>query len=73
MIDVQGLTRYYGEKRAISDVSFNVQEGEIVGLLGPNAAGKTTTMRILTCYMPPTSGTANGWGSSSSGLWGCGT
>lgn len=58
MIDVQGLTRYYGEKRAISDVSFNVQEGEIVGLLGPNAAGKTTTMRILTCYMPPTSGTA---------------
>jgi ABC-2 type transport system ATP-binding protein len=58
LIDVQGLTRYYGEKRAISDVSFNVQEGEIVGLLGPNAAGKTTTMRILTCYMPPTSGTA---------------
>lgn len=58
MIDVQGLTRYYGEKRAISDVTFHVNKGEILGLLGPNAAGKTTTMRILTCYMPPTSGTA---------------
>jgi len=58
LIDVQGLTRYYGEKRAISDVTFHVNKGEILGLLGPNAAGKTTTMRILTCYMPPTSGTA---------------
>ncbi len=58
MIDVQGLTRYYGEKRAISDVTFHVNKGEILGLLGPNAAGKTTTMRILTCYMPPTSGSA---------------
>lgn len=58
MIDVEGLTRYYGEKRAISDVAFHVKEGEILGMLGPNAAGKTTTMRILTCYMPPTSGKA---------------
>ncbi len=58
MINVEGLTRYYGEKRAISDVTFRVNKGEILGLLGPNAAGKTTTMRILTCYMPPTSGTA---------------
>ncbi len=58
MIDVKGLTRYYGEKRAISDVTFHVNKGEVVGLLGPNAAGKTTTMRILTCYMPPTSGSA---------------
>jgi ABC-2 type transport system ATP-binding protein len=58
VINVEGLTRYYGEKRAISDVTFNVKKGEILGLLGPNAAGKTTTMRILTCYMPPTSGTA---------------
>ncbi|MEJ2543055.1 MAG: ATP-binding cassette domain-containing protein [Calditrichaceae bacterium] len=58
MIDVEGLTRYYGEKRAISDVSFHVKEGEILGMLGPNAAGKTTTMRILTCFMPPTSGKA---------------
>lgn len=58
MIHVEGLTRYYGEKRAISDVSFDVNEGEILGMLGPNAAGKTTTMRILTCFMPATSGTA---------------
>lgn len=58
MIDVEGLTRYYGDKRAISDVSFHVKEGEILGMLGPNAAGKTTTLRILTCFMPPTSGNA---------------
>jgi len=58
LIDVEGLTRFYGEKRAISDVSFHVKKGEILGMLGPNAAGKTTTMRILTCFMPPTSGKA---------------
>jgi ABC-2 type transport system ATP-binding protein len=58
VIEVNDLTRYYGPKCAISNVSFKVKKGEILGLLGPNAAGKTTTMRILTCYMPPTSGTA---------------
>ncbi len=58
MIEVQGLTRYYGDKRAIHNVSFEVKKGEILGLLGPNAAGKTTTMKILTCYMPPNSGSA---------------
>lgn len=58
MIQVEGLTRYYGQKRAISDVTFGVNKGEILGLLGPNAAGKTTTMRILTCFMPPSSGKA---------------
>ncbi len=58
MIEVKNLTRYYGEKRAIHNVTFNVQKGEVLGLLGPNAAGKTTTMRILTCYMPPSSGEA---------------
>jgi len=58
LIHVEGLTRFYGEKRAISDITFHVNKGEILGLLGPNAAGKTTTMRILTCYMPPTSGKA---------------
>jgi ABC-2 type transport system ATP-binding protein len=58
VIEVNDLTRYYGQKPAISNVTFKVQKGEILGLLGPNAAGKTTTMRILTCYMPPTSGTA---------------
>jgi len=58
VIEVKELTRYYGPKQAISNISFKVNKGEIVGLLGPNAAGKTTTMRILTCYMPPTSGSA---------------
>jgi ABC-2 type transport system ATP-binding protein len=58
VIEVNDLTRYYGQKRAISNVSFKVKKGEILGMLGPNAAGKTTTMRILTCYMPPTAGTA---------------
>ncbi|MDH5541667.1 MAG: ABC transporter ATP-binding protein [Nitrospinota bacterium] len=58
MIEVEKLTKTYGEARGINDVSFNVEKGEIVGFLGPNGAGKTTTMRILTCFMPATSGTA---------------
>ena len=58
MIDVEGLTKFYGAFPAIQDLSFSVRPGEIVGLLGPNGAGKTTTMRILAGYMPPTSGTA---------------
>ncbi len=58
MIDVEHLTKYYGQRAAVRDVSFNVGKGEIVGLLGPNGAGKTTTMRILTGYLPATSGKA---------------
>ena len=58
MIQVIGLTKDYGQRRAISDLNFEVAKGEIVGFLGPNGAGKTTTMRILTGYMPPTSGNA---------------
>ena len=58
MIEVENLTKYYGEFLAISNVSFTVSKGETVGFLGPNGAGKTTTMRILTSFMPPTSGTA---------------
>lgn len=58
MIEVENLTKRYGDFTAIKGVSFNVDEGEVVGFLGPNAAGKTTTMRILTCFMPPTDGTA---------------
>jgi ABC-2 type transport system ATP-binding protein len=59
LIEVKNLTKYYGPKPALQDVSFEVQKGEILGFLGPNAAGKTTAMRILTCYMPATSGTAS--------------
>ena len=58
MIQAQNLTKYYGDLAAIQEVNFTVNKGEVVGFLGPNAAGKTTTMRILTGYMPPTSGTA---------------
>jgi len=58
MIEVERLTKYYGEVRGIEDISFKVGKGEIVGFLGPNGSGKTTTMRILTCYMPATSGKA---------------
>ncbi len=58
MIEARGLTKYYGNFPAIENVSFTVQKGEVVGFLGPNASGKTTTMRILTGFMPPTSGNA---------------
>ncbi len=58
MIEIQNLTKLYGEIRAVDDVSFNVNKGEILGFLGPNGAGKTTTMNILTGYIPSTSGTA---------------
>jgi ABC-2 type transport system ATP-binding protein len=58
MVEVRGLTKYYGDFRAIQDVSFTAQRGEILGLLGPNGAGKTTTMRIVTGFMPATEGTA---------------
>lgn len=58
MIEAEGLTKFYGPRRAIGNVSFEIEKGEVVGFLGPNGAGKSTTIRILTCYMPPTSGTA---------------
>jgi ABC-2 type transport system ATP-binding protein len=57
MIRVSDLTKIYGRTEAIRDVSFHVEKGEILGLLGPNGSGKTTTMRILTCHTPPTRGT----------------
>jgi len=58
MIEVQELTKFYGNKAAINSLSFSVEQGEVVGFLGPNGAGKTTTMRVLSCFMPPTSGSA---------------
>jgi len=57
MIRVEGLTKDYGFRRAIENLTFDANQGEILGFLGPNGAGKTTTMRILTGFMPPTSGT----------------
>ncbi len=58
MIQVNGLIKDYGARRALHSITFDANQGEIVGFLGPNGAGKTTTMRILTGYMPPTDGTA---------------
>jgi len=56
MIKVNGLVKDYGARRALNSITFDANQGEIVGFLGPNGAGKTTTMRILTGYMPPTDG-----------------
>lgn len=57
-IKASGITKVYGEQKAVDNVSFEVAKGEVVGLLGPNGAGKTTIMKILTCYIPPTDGYA---------------
>ncbi|MFW6160915.1 MAG: ABC transporter ATP-binding protein [Acidobacteriota bacterium] len=58
MIEVEHLTKKFGDLVAVKDLSFRVERGKIWGLLGPNAAGKTTTMRILTAYLPATDGKA---------------
>jgi ABC-2 type transport system ATP-binding protein len=58
MIDVQQITKRYGQHTAIDRVTFSVAKGEILAFLGPNGAGKTTTMRILTGFIPPSEGTA---------------
>ncbi|MDR0248058.1 MAG: ABC transporter ATP-binding protein [Oscillospiraceae bacterium] len=56
MIEVTELTKRYGKQRGVTDISFTVGEGEIVGFLGPNGAGKTTAMNVITGYLAPTSG-----------------
>jgi ABC-2 type transport system ATP-binding protein len=58
MVQVTGLSKYYGPYVGIEDVTFSISRGEVVGFLGPNGAGKTTTMRILTCSMPASDGQA---------------
>jgi ABC-2 type transport system ATP-binding protein len=56
LLEVKGLTRYYGSLRAVDDVSFSVEEGTILGFIGPNGAGKSTTMRIIATLDVPSSG-----------------
>jgi ABC-2 type transport system ATP-binding protein len=55
-VQVVGVSRRFGSKEAIVDVTFDVEQGEVLGLLGPNGAGKTTTMRVMTGYLRPTTG-----------------
>ncbi len=58
MIEVEDLSKRYGDVLAVDALSFSVARGEVVGFLGPNGAGKTTTMRMLTGFLPPSDGTA---------------
>lgn len=58
MIEVQHLSKHYGDKKAVDDISFKAEDGEILGFLGPNGAGKSTTMNILTGYISCTEGKA---------------
>ncbi|MEK9629228.1 MAG: ATP-binding cassette domain-containing protein [Nitrospinota bacterium] len=58
MIEVKDLTRYYGTRCAINNISFQIEKGEVVGFLGPNGAGKSTTMNIISCILPASSGSA---------------
>jgi ABC-2 type transport system ATP-binding protein len=57
MVQVEGLTKLYGEFTAVNELSFSIQPGEVVGLVGPNGAGKTTTLRCLAGIIPPSRGT----------------
>jgi ABC-2 type transport system ATP-binding protein len=56
MITIKNLSRHYGEFKAVDDVSFSIQPGEVVGLLGHNGAGKTTIMKMVTGFLEPTAG-----------------
>lgn len=58
MIEVKGLVKTYGAKRAVDGVTFTVRRGDILGFLGPNGAGKSTTMKMITGFLRPTAGTA---------------
>lgn len=59
MIEVKGITKFYGDFKALDDVSFHVDKGEVLGFLGPNGAGKSTTMKVLTTYISASEGTAS--------------
>ncbi len=56
MIEVNSLSKSFGSKQAVNNLSFAVRQGEVLGFLGPNGAGKSTTMRMITGFLPPTSG-----------------
>src|SRR5262249_10400610 len=56
MIQVRGLTKYYGEHAAIHDLNFSIDRGEVIGFVGLNGAGKSTTLKVLGCVLLPTAG-----------------
>ncbi|MBI1266902.1 MAG: gliding motility-associated ABC transporter ATP-binding subunit GldA [Cryomorphaceae bacterium] len=56
-IEISHVSKFYGEQKALNDVSLNIGSGEIIGFLGPNGAGKSTMMKIITCFIPPSEGT----------------
>jgi ABC-2 type transport system ATP-binding protein len=58
MLDIQGLTKRFGSLVAVDNITFQVDRGAVLGFLGPNAAGKTTTMRMITGFLPPSAGRA---------------
>lgn len=58
MLDIQGLTKQFGQFTAVDDVNFSVAAGEVLGFLGPNGSGKSTTMKMVTGFLTPTAGTA---------------
>ena len=55
-IVVKNVTKLYGQQKALDNVSFDIQKGQVAGFIGPNGAGKSTMMKIITGYIPPTSG-----------------
>ena len=57
-VSVEQVSKFYGKQKALDEVSFSIERGEIVGFLGPNGAGKSTLMKILTGYLPPSEGIA---------------
>ncbi len=71
MIDLQGLTRKFGDLTAVDGLTLHVEEGEVFGFLGPNGAGKTTTVRMLCCLIAKTSGSASVGGYSIEGEDNC--
>ena len=62
MIKVNGVSKYYGDKKAVDNVSFEIRQGEIVGFLGPNGAGKTTVLKIMTGVLHPSAGSVEIFG-----------
>ena len=55
-IEIEGITKNYGKQKALDNVSLSIKKGEVVGLLGPNGAGKSTLMKIITSFVPASSG-----------------